>query len=82
MDQSQEYVVMPDSPFPVLLPGGWTIVNEGDPLTVMGPELDLKLSFIARPVVDDITDLLRRVWHEGNKYVQQIRAYLQLQRSS
>jgi CubicO group peptidase (beta-lactamase class C family) len=64
MDESREYVVMPDSPFPVPLPGGWTIVNEGDPLTVMGPELDLELSFIARPVVDDITDLLRRVWQE------------------
>jgi CubicO group peptidase (beta-lactamase class C family) len=64
MDESREYVVMPDSPFPVPLPGGWTVVNEGDPLTVMGPELDLELSFLARPVVDDITDLLRRVWQE------------------
>jgi CubicO group peptidase (beta-lactamase class C family) len=55
---------MPDAPVPTLLPDGWTVVNSGDLLTVMGPELDLRLSFLARPVVDDIADLLCRVWSE------------------
>src|ERR1700722_2734729 len=64
MDKPQVYVAMPDAPLPVALPGGWTVVNQGDPLIVIGPESDLELSFVARPVVDDIVDLIRRVWQE------------------
>jgi hypothetical protein len=64
MDKSQVYVTMPDAPLPVALPGGWTVVNQGDPLTVIGPESDLELSFLSRPVVDDIDDLIRSAWRE------------------
>ena len=62
MNKSQVYVTMPDAPLPVALPGGWTVVHQGDPLTVIGPESDLELSFLARPVVDDIEELIRLVW--------------------
>jgi CubicO group peptidase (beta-lactamase class C family) len=64
MDEFRVNVTMPDAPLPTLLPDGWTVVHPGDPLTVLGPESDLQLSFLARPVVDDIADLLRRVWRE------------------
>lgn len=64
MDELRVNVTMPDAPLPTPLPDGWTVVNLGDPLTVMGPELDLQLSFLARPVVDDVADLLRRAWQE------------------
>jgi CubicO group peptidase (beta-lactamase class C family) len=64
MDEFRVNVTMPDAPLPIVLPDGWTVVNSGDLLTVMGPESDLQLSFFARPVVDDIADLLCRVWRE------------------
>lgn len=64
MDESRVNVTMPDAPLPIPLPDGWTVVNSGDSLAVMGPESDLQLSFLARPVVDDIADLLGRVWRE------------------
>ena len=61
----QVYVAMPDAALPVALPGGWTVVNQGDPLTVIGPESDLELSFLARPVGDDIDDLIRLAWQQA-----------------
>jgi CubicO group peptidase (beta-lactamase class C family) len=64
MDKSKVYVRMPDAPLPLALPGGWTVVNHGDPLTVLGPESDLELSFLARPLIGDITDLVRLAWQE------------------
>lgn len=64
MDEFRVNVTLPDAPLPTPLSDGWTAVNLGDLLTIMGPELDLQLSFLARPVVDDIADLLRRVWRE------------------
>jgi CubicO group peptidase (beta-lactamase class C family) len=64
MDEFRVNVTMPDAPFATALPDGWTVVNLGDLLTVMGPEFDLQLSFTARPVVEDLADLLRRVWLE------------------
>lgn len=63
-DKSKVYVAMPDAPLPIALPSGWAVVNQSDPLTVVGPESDLELSFIARPVVDDIGDLIRLAWQE------------------
>ena len=64
MDEFRVSVTMPDAPLPTPLPDGWTVVNLSDLLTVLGPESDLQLSFLARPVVDDIAELLRRVWRE------------------
>jgi hypothetical protein len=65
VNQSEIHITMPDASLPVILPGGWTVVNQGDPLTVMGPESDLELSFLARSVVGDIDDLIRRAWQEA-----------------
>lgn len=64
MDDSRVYVAMPEALLQVPLPGGWTVVHQGQRLTVMGPELDLELSFLARPVAGDMADLLRCVWQE------------------
>ena len=66
MNEFRVSVTMPDAPSQTALPNGWTVVNPGDPLTVRGPELDLQLSFLVRPVVNDISDLLRCVWREVN----------------
>jgi CubicO group peptidase (beta-lactamase class C family) len=55
---------MPYALSPVALPGGWTVVNQGNPSTVIGPEFDLELSFVACPVADDMADLVRLAWQE------------------
>jgi CubicO group peptidase (beta-lactamase class C family) len=64
MDESRVCVAMPEALVQVPLPGGWTVVHQGERLTVMGPELDLELSFLARPVAGDMADLLRCAWQE------------------
>lgn len=64
MDAIRVSVTMPDAPLPTVLPDGWTVVHSGDLLTVRGPELDLQLSCLVRPVVDDLADLLCRAWRE------------------
>jgi len=64
MDEFRVNVTMPDTPLPIVLPDGWTVVSTGDLLTVMGPESDLQLSFLARPAVDDMAGLLDRAWRE------------------
>ena len=64
MDTFQGNVTLPDALVATRLPDGWTVVRSGDPLIVMGPESDLQLSFLARPVDDDMASLLRRVWQE------------------
>jgi hypothetical protein len=50
MDRAEIYVGLPDSPLPTALPSGWTVVRDGDPLTVAGPELDLNVTFLGRPL--------------------------------
>jgi CubicO group peptidase (beta-lactamase class C family) len=64
MDKSQLYVTMPDAPLPIALPSGWTVANHADPLTVLAPESDLELSFLALSVADDIEDLVRLAWQK------------------
>ncbi len=64
MDRAEVYVAMPDSPLPTALPSGWTVLQEGDPLTVAGPELDLKVTFLGRPLADSIESLVRAAWRE------------------
>jgi CubicO group peptidase (beta-lactamase class C family) len=56
------FVAMPDAPLPVALPGGWTAVNRGDPLTVVGPELDLTVAFVACPATTEVEELFRLTW--------------------
>jgi CubicO group peptidase (beta-lactamase class C family) len=62
MDKSLMYVAMPDAPLPVALPGGWTATNQGDFLTVVGPESDLALSFVASPAATEVEEMLRLAW--------------------
>lgn len=62
MDKSPIAVVMPDAPSPVALPGGWTVASQDDPLTVVGPESDLTLSFVAGSAATDVEEMLRLAW--------------------
>ena len=59
MDKSPMHVAMPDAPSPVALPSGWTAVDQGELLTVVGPESDLTLSFVASPAATDTEELFR-----------------------
>jgi hypothetical protein len=65
MNESQVYIAMPDAALPVLLPAGWTVINQGDPLTVMGPESDLTMFFLVRPVGSDTEQLFRLAWQQA-----------------
>jgi CubicO group peptidase (beta-lactamase class C family) len=56
------YVAMPDAHLPVALPGGWTVANEGEPLTVVGPEGDLTLAFVACPAATEVEEQFRLAW--------------------
>jgi hypothetical protein len=64
MDESQVNVTLPEASLQTPLPNGWSVVSQDGLLAVMGPESDLHLSCLARPVVDDIAGLLHRVWRE------------------
>ncbi len=65
MGESAVYVAMPDAPSPVALPTGWTVASAGDPLTVTGPESDLKMSFMARAVNGEVEGLIRAALQEA-----------------
>jgi CubicO group peptidase (beta-lactamase class C family) len=65
MNESQVYITMPDAALPVLLPARWTVVNQGDPLTVMGPESDVTMFFLVRPVTSDTEQLFRLAWQQA-----------------
>ncbi len=64
MDRAEVYVGLPDSPVPTALPSGWTVVRDGDPITVAGPEMDLKVTFLGRPLSDSMGDMVRAAWRE------------------
>jgi len=64
MDDTALYVGMPDALLPSSLPNGWTVVHEGDPLSLTGPESDLNLSFFSRTTTDQIEGLVRTAWQE------------------
>jgi CubicO group peptidase (beta-lactamase class C family) len=66
MESSKTYVAMPDAASPVALPNGWTAFEEADPLTVVGPESDLRMSFLVRPVTPDSEQFLRLAWQQVN----------------
>ena len=46
MNDSTAFAVMPEAVQPVALPKGWSILRDGDPLTVAAPESDLRISFL------------------------------------
>jgi CubicO group peptidase (beta-lactamase class C family) len=64
MTNPEVYVGMPDSPLPAALPTGWTIAQSADPLIVVGPEGDLRLTFFASELTGDMEDQVRRAWRE------------------
>jgi CubicO group peptidase (beta-lactamase class C family) len=66
MDESRVYVTLPQALLQVPLPSGWTVVRQGETLTVMGPELDLELSFLVRPFATAMTELFRCAWQQVN----------------
>lgn len=55
-------VEMPGSPSPILLPAGWSVLREGDPLVVIGPEKDLKIAFSAEPLAGAVEELVLAAW--------------------
>lgn len=57
-------ITMPDTPFPIALPTGWTVERKADPLIVAGPESDLRISFHASDLTGEIEDQVRRAWRE------------------
>ncbi len=64
MDRSEVRIEMPDSPLPSVLPGGWMVIQNADPLTVAGPELDLKVTFLSRLLGGSIENLVGAAWRE------------------
>ena len=64
MDRPEVCVEMPDSPFPSILPKGWTIFRPADPLIVVGPEFDLKISFFSEPQTGSIDEQVRAAWRQ------------------
>ncbi|MFP5235714.1 MAG: serine hydrolase domain-containing protein [Acidobacteriota bacterium] len=55
-------IAMPDAPLPVALPDGWTAANQGNPLSLIGPEGDLMLAFMACPAAADVEELFSLAW--------------------
>ena len=64
MDDPDVYVNMPDSPLPSALPKGWTVSHPADPLTVVGPELDLKISFFSGLLGGSVEEQVRSAWRQ------------------
>lgn len=62
MEKSEIYIAMPDVAQPVALPNGWAVTNESEPLTVIGPESDLNLSFVVSSGSTEAEELFRRAW--------------------
>jgi CubicO group peptidase (beta-lactamase class C family) len=64
MDEANVYVNMPDSPLPSALPKGWRVSHPADPLTVVGPEGDLEISFFSGLPGDSVDDQVRSAWRQ------------------
>src|ERR1700683_288760 len=62
MDDPDVYVNMPDSPLPSALPKGWTVSRPSDPLTVVGPEGDLRISYFSARLGGSVDDQVRSAW--------------------
>ena len=62
VDSSEVYVEMPDALLPNALPKGWTVANAAAPLTVAGPESDLKITFVGAPLTGSLGDCARAAW--------------------
>jgi hypothetical protein len=64
MDDPDVYVNMPDSPLPSALPKGWTVSHPADPLTVVGPERDLRISYFSVLLGESVDDQVRSAWRQ------------------
>ncbi len=58
------YVNMPDSPLPSALPKGWTVSHPADPLTVVGPERDLTISYFSGLPGGSVDEQVRSAWRQ------------------
>jgi CubicO group peptidase (beta-lactamase class C family) len=66
VQNSKTYVAFPDAPVSVALPPGWTELVAAGALTVVGPEGDLRMSFVVRPISPNIEELLCLAWQQVN----------------
>jgi hypothetical protein len=57
---------MPDTGIPVALPDGWTECSDETPLTVVGPEADLRMSFVVGVGGSDQEAVFREAWLRVN----------------
>ncbi len=64
MNSSEVYVGMPDSLRPSALPKGWTLSHPANPLTVAGPELDLRISFLSSLLAGSVDDQVLAAWRQ------------------
>jgi CubicO group peptidase (beta-lactamase class C family) len=64
MDSPEVYVGMPDSLLPSALPKGWTVSRPDSPLTVVGPELDLRMFFFSELIAGSVDELVRAAWRQ------------------
>lgn len=64
MEEQELRVTLPDALSEVVLPKGWTVVEGEDLLTVLGPEQDLKVAFVAEAAVDDPDGQMLGVWRK------------------
>jgi CubicO group peptidase (beta-lactamase class C family) len=64
MDDPEVYVNMPDSALPSALPKGWTVSHPADPLTVVGPEGDLRISYFSVLLGGSVDDQVRSAWRQ------------------
>lgn len=65
MDDVTVYVSMPDAPLPTAVPGGWNVIHERAPLVVLGPESDVKMSFLAYDDSGRAEQLFRAAWRDA-----------------
>lgn len=57
----QQTVLLPNSDKPVSLPVGWT-VDSSDPLTLIGPEGDLRLTLLVAPATAGMQHIAQHAW--------------------
>ncbi|MGC2656685.1 MAG: serine hydrolase domain-containing protein, partial [Bryobacteraceae bacterium] len=62
MPSSGESVLLPNCDQPIALPGGWTPVAGSVPLTIAGPEENLRLIFFVAPNRVDVGELASQAW--------------------
>ena len=55
-------VLLPDALAPIAVPNGWTLDDGADTLTLVAPEGDLRVSFVAAPNSGNAVEIAARAW--------------------